>query len=124
MKQIKQFLIGTFFTSLIAAHCVAQPDSGKTTIEGSWQVTSIDGQDTITQDIWLFQDNVFYQSVANQTLPEENFEQQGQNIRLEQADFEILQQSEKHMTVKVERYTFQLKKIDALTHAYASTGCY
>lgn len=125
MKYLKQCLtIFSLLTSLFSASVFADTNKTHELIEGTWQVTSIDGYETLTRDIWQFKDNNFYQSVANQSLETESFEIQKSSIQLDLAEMKIESSTENNMTIKIERYTFELKRINTLSHLYAATGCY
>jgi len=125
MKHLKKYLTAiTLFSSLLSTPVLADTNKVDKEIEGTWQVTSIDGYETITRDIWQFKDNNFYQSVANQSLETEEYQIQNSAIQLDKAELKIEASDKNSMTIKVERYTFELKRVNTLSHLYAATGCY
>ena len=125
MKLLKKYLTAfSLLASLLAAPALADTNKINEVIEGTWQVTSIDGYETVTRDIWQFENNNFYQSVANQSLETETYQLQKSSIQLDQAEMKIESSDKNNMTIKVERYTFKLKRVNTLSHLYAATGCY
>ena len=125
MKHLKKYLTTfTLFSSLLTTPVLADTNKINKEIEGTWQVTSIDGYETVTRDIWQFKDNNFYQSVANQPLETETYQLQKSSIQLDQAEMKIESSDQDNMTIKIERYIFELKRVNTLSHLYAATGCY